>query len=400
MTATHAVVTINSIRVLDSSVNSTSEPGSSAEWFMTFVVNGQSAKWSRDDVKDDTVYAVNRVFPNVPLTPNGMISIQVSGYEHDSTSANDVLPTLEKTHHPADEFALGTTTWADSQSSPEGSYKIEYSIFPTQGQFLTVAREFVGVYRSGSGPYALWSGDWVNFTKRWKELSESGMRLTRLISHPADTGQVTFGDSSVRYFTGIFEGGKDGHGLWVNEWPAFEAQWKKVSAEGLRLVDLAVYKDAGKTMFAGVYRAGNDPHALWVAEWPSFEKKWVELSKQGLRLVAIDTYKAGGKRIFAGVFRAGSDRYALWVGSEWKAFLAKRSEFAKQSLRLVDIASYGEGGTQRFAGVFRAGTDLTALKRGSWTDFVEDWQTLSTGNGLGGPLRLVSMESLVEGTDE
>lgn len=94
MTATHATVTINSIHVIDSSVTTTAEPGSAAEWYMTFFVNGQTAKWSHDEVKDDTLYAVNRQFPNVPLGENGMISIQVSGYEHDTTSANDPLPTL------------------------------------------------------------------------------------------------------------------------------------------------------------------------------------------------------------------------------------------------------------------------------------------------------------------
>ena len=39
--ATHALVTINSIHVIDSSVTTTSEPGSAAEWYMTFIVNGQ-----------------------------------------------------------------------------------------------------------------------------------------------------------------------------------------------------------------------------------------------------------------------------------------------------------------------------------------------------------------------
>lgn len=99
-TATHATVTINSIHVIDSSVTTTAEPGSSAEWYMTFVVNGQTAQWSHDSVKDDTVYAVNRVFPDIPLGEKGMISVQVSGYEHDTFSANDTLPTLTKTLHP------------------------------------------------------------------------------------------------------------------------------------------------------------------------------------------------------------------------------------------------------------------------------------------------------------
>ncbi|MEI9852542.1 MAG: hypothetical protein WDN24_18660 [Sphingomonas sp.] len=129
-TTTRATVTINSIHVLDSSVNTTAEPGSSAEWYMTFVVNGQSATWSHDGVRDDTVYAVNRYFPNVPLGSNGMITIQVSGYEHDTTSANDTLPTLMRTIHPAEDYQLGGTDWAFSPVSPEEATRSNIRSFP------------------------------------------------------------------------------------------------------------------------------------------------------------------------------------------------------------------------------------------------------------------------------
>jgi hypothetical protein len=394
-TATHATVTINSIHVIDSSVTTTAEPGSSAEWFMTFVVNGQTAQWSHDSVKDDTVYAVNRTFPNVSLGPNGMITIQVSGFEHDTTSANDTLPTLVKTLHPAEEFQLGATDWAASPISPEGSYSIEYTVKPAQQQAITTAREYLSIYRAGNGGYALWSGAWQSFTTKWQELSNSGLRLSRLASFRADTNLLTFGDSTERIFTGVFVPGNDGHALWVSEWPSFEAKWKELSAQGLRLVDIAPYLDGNKRMFAGVFRAGKDGHALWVSEWPSFEQKWKDLTKAGLRLVALDTYKQGTKRMYAGVYRAGNDGHALWVGADWQGFLAKRSEFAKQSLRLVDVASYNDGGDQRYAGVFRAGQDLSAFKRGTWDDFVGDWQQLSNAG-----LRLTSVDSFVSGKEE
>jgi len=411
MTATHATVTINSIRVIDSSVTTTSEPGSSAEWYMRMVVNGQSAQWSNTEVKDDTVYAVNRVFPNVPLGPNGMISIQVSGYEQDDTSANDVLPTLEKTLHPAQDFQLGATLWLASPTSAEGTYSIEVTIQPAQGQALTQPREFVSVYRTGSGGHALWSGNWKSFTDKWKELSDQGLRLTRLSTYRADTGLLTFGDSTERYYTGVFTAGTDGHALWASEWPAFEAKWKELSNQGLRLVDIAPYLDNGKRMFAGVFRAGTDAHALWVSEWPAFEAKWKELSAQGLRLVAMDTYKQGGKRIFAGVYRAGNDGHALWVGVNWKDFVAKRLQCQKEGLRLTDVASYAEGGEQKFVGVYRAGSDGSAIKRGDWNDFVHDWKQLTehgpalvvrqpNGRAATSTMRLVSVDSFVQGSEE
>ena len=335
--ATHATVTINSIHVIDSSVTTTAEPGSSAEWYMSFVVNGQTAQWSNDAVKDDTVYAVNRNFPNLPLGPNGMISIQVSGYEHDSTSANDTLPTLQKTLHPADDYELGGTDWIASPTSPEGSYSIEFSVFPakerpgTAEQRLEAAREYLGVYRSGTGPYALWSGNWKGFTDKWEELSSSGLRLARLATLPVDTGVLKFGDSTERVFTGVFEAGSDAHALWVSEWPAFEVKWKELSAQGLRLVDLAPYIDGKTRMFAGVFRAGSDAHALWIAEWPSFQKKWEELTKAGLRLVSIGHVQEPRDARVHRCLPRGQRRSRSVGGANWKDFLDKRSQFARTS---------------------------------------------------------------------
>jgi Bacterial tandem repeat domain 1 len=394
-TITRANVRINSIHVIDSSVTTTSEPGSAAEWFMTFIVNGQSAKWSRDDVKDDTVYTVNRDFPNVDLGPNQMISIQVSGFEQDDTSANDTLPTLSFTLHPAEDFQLGGTRWSGVAASQEGSYNIEYTVIPAAQQALTVAREFIGVYRAGKGGHGLWSGNWKQFTKKWEEWSKAGLRLTRLSTFRQDTGVVSFGDTTERLFLGVFRPGTEGHALWASEWKEFEAQWKKLSSDGLRLVDIVPYKDGKKRMFAGVFLAGNDGHALWASEWVAFEKQWKENTKNGLRLVALDTYKDGGKRIFVGAYRAGTYGHALWVGVDWESFRTKWKEFRAAGLRLVDIASYPEGGKQLFAGVFRAGADAHTLVKDDWIGFTENWKDLSKLD-----LRLVSVESFVTGQEE
>ena len=57
------------------------------------------------------------------------------------------------------------------------------------------------------------------------------------------------------------------------------------------------------TAYSGIFRAGTDAHALWVAQWPSFEAKWKELSGQGLRLTSLSAYADGGQPLFAGTFR-------------------------------------------------------------------------------------------------
>ena len=394
-TTTRANVRINSIHVLDSSAHSTPEPGPHAEWHMAFIVNGQSQQWSNEFVKDDTVYPVNRDFPNIDLGENEMISIQVSGYENDVTSANDTLPTLSFTLHPADDFLLGGTRWSGTASSSEGSYNIEYTVRPAHQQALVEARKFIGVYREGQDAHGLWSANWKNFTKKWEEWSNSDLRLTRISTFKQDTGLVTFGDSSERLFLGVFQHGTDGHAFWASEWDDFNAKWKELSKSGLRLVDLAPYKDGSKRMYAGVFRAGTDNHALWISEWKEFNNKWKELTQDGLRLVSIDTYVENGKRFFTGVYRAGDYGHALWVGVDWNNFHSKWKEFSDSGLRLVDIASYSDGGKQLFAGVFHAGTDIHSMQNADWFGFTKNWSAVSLQN-----YRLVSVDSFVTGQEE
>jgi hypothetical protein len=366
---------------------------------MTFMVNGQGQTWAREDVKDDMVFPLGKYFPNIDLDKNQTITITVTGYEEDSLSANDVLPSLKLTLHPAQDFALGGTFWSDIASSDEGSYSIEYTVIPAVDQPLSVARQYVGGYHGGNGPYGLWCTDWNNFLKKWQEWSSQGMRLQRLSTFRVDTGVASFGDTTQRLFAGIFGPGNDGYALWSSDWPSFEAKWKELSAQGLRLVDIACFKDGGKPGFAGVYRQGTEGYALWVSPWPAFETKWKELSNSGLRLIALDTYRDGNTRMFAGVYRAGTDAHALWVGVPWDAFLKKWKEFRNSGLDLIDVASYAEGGQQLFAGVFRksaaGSTTKNVLAVNDWQGFTQDW-SIRSNNGM----RLACLESFVAGTDE
>jgi hypothetical protein len=122
--------------------------------------------------------------------------------------------------------------------------------------------------------------------------------------------------ASPKQYAGVFRSGGDGHYLWVGvEWAAFEAKWKELSDSGLRLVDLETYREENKRLYAGVFRAGSDGHFLWAGvEWPAFQGKWKELSQKGFRLIDLETYKDGDRRLYAGVFRAGSDGHFLWAG--------------------------------------------------------------------------------------
>ncbi len=240
-----------------------------------------------------------------------------------------------------------------------------------------MAMAYSGVFRSGTDAHALWVAEWPSFEAKWKELSNQGMRLTSL-SVGTDGGQPQY--------AGTFRPGSDGHALWVAQWDSFVAKWQELSGQGLRLTNLAMYEHNGTTVYGGVFRQGTDGHALWVAQWDSFVAKWQELSGQGLRLVDLATSVHNGVTYYGGVFRAGSGGHALWV-AQWDSFIAKWQELSGQGLRLVSFDSYVHGGKRYFAGAFLPGSDGYVLWAGvDWENFVAKWRTLS-GQGL----RLVDM---------
>ncbi|HKH92751.1 MAG TPA: hypothetical protein VKA54_13175 [Gemmatimonadaceae bacterium] len=240
-----------------------------------------------------------------------------------------------------------------------------------------MATAYTGIFRAGTDAHALWVAQWPSFEAKWKELSGQGLRLTTLSAY-ADGGQPLF--------AGTFRAGSGAHALWVQQWASFEAKWKELSGQGLRLTSLTGYVQNGVPHYGGVFRAGSGGHALWVSQWTSFETKWKELSGQGLRLVSLATFEHNGTTHFGGVFRAGSGGHALWV-SQWTSFVAKWKELTAQGLRLISIDTYMHNAQRFYAGVYGAGTDGHVLWAGvDWESFLGK-RNEATKQGL----RLVDM---------
>ena len=121
-------VRIDSIQVTKSeSYGFWGEPGASAEWRMNFIVQDQSRSWNRDYVRDQTNYGIGYDF-FVDLSPSQTVSIRASGFEHDDSSANDVLPSAEVTHKPANKWNIGATYSVSCQSDEDFQYTVYYSI--------------------------------------------------------------------------------------------------------------------------------------------------------------------------------------------------------------------------------------------------------------------------------
>jgi hypothetical protein len=241
---------------------------------------------------------------------------------------------------------------------------------------------YAGVFRAGNDGHALWVGDnWTGFEAKWKELSKQGLRLIDL---------ETYVIGKTRRYSGVFRAGNGGHALWVGDnWAGFEAKWKELSKKNLRLIDIETWMDGRTRRYAGVFLAGTGGHALWVGDdWKGFEAKWKELSEKNLRLIDLETWMDGNTRRFAGVFRAGRGGHALWVGDNWTGFEAKWKELSKKNLRLIDIETWMDGRTRRYAGVFGSGRDKHALwVNDDWFGFQQKWEELSKQG-----LRLVDLQ--------
>lgn len=262
-------------------------------------------------------------------------------------------------------------------------------LYPVLLLLLTVvstnAQElYSGVWRKGNGSTYLWSGvSWADFNKKWDELGKKNMRLIDI---------ETYESGGKRYFSGVWEGGKDGYALTPAglDWAAFNKFWTDYS-KNLRLIDIETYTEGGKRYFLGVFREGKDGYALTPAglDWAAFNKFWSDYSKN-LRLTDIETYTEGSKRYFLGVFRQGSDGYVLSpYGMEWNQFVKYWEDRGKENLRLIDIEHYVENGKRIFLGVWRSGTDGFYLWHNTdWQSFTSKWAELNGSN-----MQLIDMET-------
>lgn len=214
---------------------------------------------------------------------------------------------------------------------------------------------YAGVWRAGSGPYALWvNASWSSFRSKWQQWSARGLRLHDI--HVRRVGGKT------RY-SGVFRPGSGRHALWANvTWSSFRAKWKELSQQGLRLVDLHVHRAGGQNRYSGVFLAGSGGYGLWVdGSWNAFRNKWQEWTAQNLRLVDLHVHRVGGKNRYSGVFRGGSGGHGLWVNANWSSFLGKWKESSAQGLRLADLNLHRSGSSIRYSGAFLPGNDKHAL---------------------------------------
>jgi CubicO group peptidase (beta-lactamase class C family) len=138
----------------------------------------------------------------------------------------------------------------------------------------------------------------------------------------------------------------------------FNAEWKRLKAEGFQPVDIEAYHRGTKLVWDGVFKAMTGKNAMYRnLTSDQFTKRWKSLSKDGLRLIDVETYRVGLKRKWAGLFVKGSGKYALHRGLSSDAFGDKYKRYLKKGYRLIDIETYTVGVKRKWAGVWVSGKD-------------------------------------------
>jgi len=281
----------------------------------------------------------------------------------------------------------GPHTLQFNANPDEGTATLEFVVDDTAAvhQDITEApaeRMFIGAFRSGSeGHYLLTGINRNTLDAEWARLSALGLRLVDLSSYD---------DGGGRRYNAVLQQGQDAYALIPErDWTQFGADWKRASGEGLRLTELEVTGTGDARRFSGVFRAGSGGHYLTPAlSWEAFTAKRDVLAAQGLRLVDVESYSQGGKRYFHGVFLPGTDGHFLWSAKGWTAFESKWRELSASGLRLIDVETYGSGNNRQFVAVYRAGGDGYAMYAGKGADFVKYWETASKQG-----LRLVDFDT-------
>ena len=129
-------------------------------------------------------------------------------------------------------------------------------------------------------------------------------------------------------YSGVWRSGSGPYYLWTDaDQSHFLAKWQTLASQNLRLTDIEVTSLNGQQLFSGIWEEGTDGYYLWIdANESSFLAKWQALASQNLRLVSISNYDG----LWAGAWREGTDGYYLWIDADQASFLAKWQALASQ----------------------------------------------------------------------
>jgi CubicO group peptidase (beta-lactamase class C family) len=184
-----------------------------------------------------------------------------------------------------------------------------------------------------SGGWGLWrTADWVSFQQQFDAWS-SGVKLLDFDIHAS---------GGTRFFTGTW-GGAPTNQVLVHDldWNAFTAKWKQLSDSGMRLTKVQVYPSAGPDLWTGLFEAGSGGYAFEAtSDWNQFQTTNNNY-KAAMQLVDFQVYDdAQAVRWYVGVLRETAAAHQFVVGLDWGSFVNQWSTLSGEGLRLQRVVRY------------------------------------------------------------
>ncbi|HEX4965814.1 MAG TPA: hypothetical protein VF173_33710 [Thermoanaerobaculia bacterium] len=217
--------------------------------------------------------------------------------------------------------------------------------------------------------------EWPAFKDKVDKMGTQGMKLVAI---------KVFDDAGKRRWAGIFKNIPDRVVLRANqEWKDFRADWTRMTGGLARLVDVEVYDT--KPLYSGLYRDFSERKRpmMWTDERKNFVDKVKELAAEGQQLIDLEVYTGPTKTTYIGTFRNAPGKYELWTGSDKAAFEAKWKDASGKGLQMVEIVPYKEGGKRVYDSITRSGVGPAGdvLVDADVATFVKRWLE-DTGKGL------------------
>lgn len=230
---------------------------------------------------------------------------------------------------------------------------------------------YAGLFEGGSGGYYLWNtSNWNDFTKKWSDLVEQGLRLVSV-----DTDEE---DPQTTWFLGAWVAMESSYALWrTGDWDSFTQQFQN-NSQSMRLVDIDIHPSGGTRWYTGTW--ADTPISQQIVHdlgWEDFVAEWKQLSNSGYRLTKVQAYPSAGSWKMTGLYEVGSGGYALLMTANWQEFF-NYYQSQQATMELVDFEVYDDNETRWYIGVWREATKPHQfLYSQDWGSFVSQWTQLS-----------------------
>lgn len=141
-------------------------------------------------------------------------------------------------------------------------------------------------------------------------------------------------------------------------WDQFDAKRIEQQQRRYHLIDIEVYTNSGyQVRYAGIWRRSGGEQTIWkTGSKDDFVSKNTVLVNSGMRLTDMEIFQEQGRTRYLGVWHEGNDRQDIAVKESFYAFKGMRAEYDAHNPLLVDLEiDEGADAARLLSGIWRYG---------------------------------------------